>query len=143
MRDPHKDYSKHKPRFIEQLKHRAHLLKREVIALYYAYRDPRTPWYARIFVALVVGYALSPIDLIPDFIPVLGYLDDLILVPLGISIALKLIPPEVMINSRQKADNPIHNQAIGQVFAFVIIFIWLLLAVIAILALWKATNANH
>jgi uncharacterized membrane protein YkvA (DUF1232 family) len=143
VRDPYKDYSKHKPRFLEQLKHRARLLKREVIALYYAYRDPRTPWYARIFVALVVGYALSPIDLIPDFIPVLGYLDDLILVPLGISIALKLIPPEVMITSRQKADNPIHNQAIGQVFAFVIIFIWLLLAVLAILALWKTINVNH
>ncbi|KPV50506.1 hypothetical protein SE17_26560, partial [Kouleothrix aurantiaca] len=81
---------------IEGLKLRARHLKAEIYALYLAYRDPRVPWYARVFVACVVGYALSPIDLIPDFVPVLGYLDDLIVLPLGLSIALRLIPAEVM-----------------------------------------------
>src|SRR5512136_3506671 len=78
-------------------------LKTEIYALYLAYKDPRTPWYARVVAALVVGYAFSPIDLIPDFIPVLGYLDDLVLVPLGITLALKLIPAQVMAESRAKA----------------------------------------
>lgn len=65
----------------------------ETYALYLAYRDPRVPWYARVFAALVVGYAFSPIDLIPDPIPILGYLDDLILVPLGIALAVRMYPP--------------------------------------------------
>ena len=75
---------------IDRLRQRARSLKRETYALYLAVRDPRTPWYARVLGVLVVGYALSPIDLIPDFIPVLGYLDDLLLVPLGIAVVLKL-----------------------------------------------------
>ncbi|MBC7951597.1 MAG: DUF1232 domain-containing protein [Rhodospirillaceae bacterium] len=78
-------------------------LKRETLALTIAARDPRTPWAARVVAALVVAYALSPIDLIPDFIPVLGYLDDLILVPLGIWLVLRLIPPEVMADARIQA----------------------------------------
>ena len=81
---------------LERLKHKARLLKTEVYAIYLAYKDPRVPWYARIFAVCVVGYAFSPIDLIPDPIPILGYLDDLILVALGIAIALKMIPKEVM-----------------------------------------------
>ena len=82
---------------------RARELRREVYALYFACRDPRTPWYAKWLVAGVVAYALSPIDLIPDFIPVLGQLDDLILVPLGIAIAIRLIPTEVLAECRAKA----------------------------------------
>ncbi|MCL5612169.1 MAG: YkvA family protein, partial [Chloroflexi bacterium] len=74
---------------LDKLKQRARTLKHETIALYFAFRDPRTPWYAKIFAALVVAYAFSPIDLIPDFIPVLGYLDDLILVPAGIALAVR------------------------------------------------------
>lgn len=88
---------------IERLRGRARQLKAETYALYLAYRDPRLPWYAKLVVACVVGYALSPIDLIPDFIPVLGYLDDLILVPAGIALALRLIPAEVMAEARAKA----------------------------------------
>ena len=84
---------------IETWKQRARQLKMETYAIYLAYRDPRVPWYARLFAACVVGYAFSPIDLIPDFIPVLGYLDDLIMVPVGIFFALKMIPPPVMVST--------------------------------------------
>ena len=92
------------PSILDTWKTRAHQLKTDVYALYLAYKDPRTPWYARIFAAVVVGYAFSPIDLIPDFIPVLGYLDDLIITPLGIYLALKMIPKEVMADARQRAN---------------------------------------
>jgi len=78
-------------------------IKQETYALYLAYRDPRTPWYARLFAAGVAGYAFSPVDLVPDFIPVLGYLDDLVLVPAGVFLALKMIPPEVMAECRERA----------------------------------------
>ena len=81
---------------IEIWKQQARRLKLETLAIYLAYRDPRVPWYPRLFAACIVGYAFSPIDLIPDPIPVLGYLDDLILIPLGITLALKMIPPAVM-----------------------------------------------
>ena len=82
---------------------RARQLKTEAHALYLACRDPRVPWYARLFAALALGYLFSPIDLIPDFIPVIGYLDDLVLVPLFIVIARKLIPAEVMAEHREHA----------------------------------------
>lgn len=111
-------------------KQRARRLKREVYALYLTYKDPRTPWLARLVTACVVGYALSPIDLIPDFIPVLGYLDDLVLVPLGIMLALKLIPAEVMAECRAEAaaaaQRPTNWLAAG-----VIVALWLLAAALA------------
>ncbi len=88
---------------LETLKARAKALKIEVDALMIAYTHPRTPWTAKAWALLVVAYALSPIDLIPDFIPVLGYLDDLILLPLGIALAVRLIPPEVMDEARKTA----------------------------------------
>ena len=84
-------------------KQRAKRLEQETYAIYLAYRDPRTPWYARLFAICVVGYALSPIDLIPDPIPILGYVDDLVLVPLGIALAIKLIPPPVLADCRAQA----------------------------------------
>ena len=87
--------------FIQVWKLRARAFKREVRAVYLAMRDPRTPWYARLLAGAVVAYAFSPIDLIPDPIPVLGYLDDLVLLPLGIALALKLIPAQVMAECRQ------------------------------------------
>ena len=89
---------------LQKWKQRAKGIKRDVYSLYLAYRDARTPWYAKVFAALVVAYAFSPIDLIPDFIPVLGYLDDLLLLPLGIVLAIKLIPAEVMADARLKAE---------------------------------------
>ncbi len=99
---------------LDQLKSRARALKTEPIALYFAFRDPRTPWIAKGLAALVLAYAFSPIDLIPDFVPVLGYLDDLLLVPAGIAPALKLIPPQVMDEARataRRAEGP--NRTLG------------------------------
>jgi len=88
---------------IEAWKQRVTQLKVETYALYLAYKDPRVPWYGKVFAACVVAYAFSPIDLIPDFIPVLGYLDDLILVPLGIALALKTVPKTVLEECRRNA----------------------------------------
>src|SRR5438270_9341380 len=90
--------------FMQTWKKWAKALKVRTYALYLAYQDPRTPWYAKVFAACVVGYAFSPIDLIPDFIPVIGIVDDLILVPLGITLALKMIPAEVFAESETKAQ---------------------------------------
>lgn len=88
----------------------ARTIKRDVHALYLAARDPRTPWYAKVLAVCVAGYALSPIDLIPDFIPVVGYLDDAILVPLGILAVVKMIPPEVMAEHRRPPPLPSTGQ---------------------------------
>jgi uncharacterized membrane protein YkvA (DUF1232 family) len=88
---------------IKNLKERARILKRETLTLYFAARDPRTPWYAKVVAVGVVAYALSPIDLIPDFIPVVGYLDDLIIVPAGIALVLRMIPAHVLVDCRERA----------------------------------------
>ncbi|MBI3961945.1 MAG: DUF1232 domain-containing protein [Deinococcus sp.] len=110
------------------LKQQAKQLKGEVLALYFAYRNPRTPWYAKVWAACVVAYALSPIDLIPDFIPVLGYLDDLVLVPLGIVLAVKMIPETIMIASRARAQALIgERKPANWIAAGIIILVWLLL----------------
>jgi uncharacterized membrane protein YkvA (DUF1232 family) len=87
----------------DRLKEWLRTIKRDVIAVYLAARDPRVPWYAKVLALCVAGYALSPIDLIPDFIPVLGYLDDVIIVPLGILAVIKLIPPQIMAEHRTAA----------------------------------------
>jgi uncharacterized membrane protein YkvA (DUF1232 family) len=102
----------------------ARALKRDVIALYIASRDPRVAWYAKALAVMVAGYALSPIDLIPDFIPVLGYLDDLILLPIGIWLALKLIPRPVMAECREKAA-AIAERPVSLVAALVIGAVWI------------------
>lgn len=110
-------------------------LKHEVRSLYFAYGDPRTPWFAKVAAALVVGYALSPIDLIPDPIPVLGYLDDLILLPIGIYFALKLIPKQVMVDARLRAaENPDAPLPGGRAAAAVIVVLWV--AMVAALLWW-------
>jgi uncharacterized membrane protein YkvA (DUF1232 family) len=97
-------------------------LKVEVYALYLAYKDPRVPRHARILAALVVGYAFSPIDLIPDPIPILGYLDDLVLIPLGVALALKMIPAEVMADCREKAKGVIsQGKPVNRTAAVVIV----------------------
>ena len=103
---------------------------------YVAYRDPRVPWYARVFAACVAAHAFSPIDLIPDPIPVLGYLDDLILLLPGIKLALSMIPAEVMAESREKAQEIIRQgKPVNQAAAAVIVVIWLLLAALIITVL--------
>ena len=91
--------------WIANFKVKIKMIKKEIDALYFAYKRPDVPFYAKLVSILVVGYALSPIDLIPDFIPVLGYLDDLVLVPLGIAFAIKLIPIDIMNECRQQSGN--------------------------------------
>lgn len=116
---------------LDKWKAHARQLKTEVFALFLAYKDPRTPWYAKIFTAVVVGYAFSPIDLIPDPIPLLGYLDDLVLVPLGAYLAVKMIPAQVMEESREKAkDIMAQGKPINKLAAVVIVLIWIGLAVL-------------
>jgi uncharacterized membrane protein YkvA (DUF1232 family) len=88
---------------LNRLKSWAKTLKRDIVALWLAARDPRVPWHAKLVAAAVAGYALSPLDLIPDVIPVLGYLDDLVIVPLGIALAVRLIPPALMVSFRDAA----------------------------------------
>jgi len=111
----------------------ARQLKIETYALFLAYKDPRTPWYAKIFAACVVGYAFSPIDLIPDPIPILGYLDDLILIPIGVVLALKMIPSPVLVECREKAQVVINQgKPINRIAAGIIIGIWLVSAVLVI-----------
>jgi uncharacterized membrane protein YkvA (DUF1232 family) len=105
-------------------------IKRNVFVLFLAYRDPRVPWYAKLFAALVVAYAFSPIDLIPDFIPILGYLDDLIIVPLGIALALKMIPPVVVEQCRVRAEEIRNNgKPKNWITGAIFILVWVLLAV--------------
>ena len=118
---------------VNSLKQWAKRLKTETYALYLAYKDPRVPWYAKTFTACVVGYAFSPIDLIPDPIPILGYLDDLVLIPVGIWLALRMIPAPVMAECREKARAIIkQGKPVNRVAAAVIIAIWIAVALFAI-----------
>ncbi|MEG5175506.1 YkvA family protein [Microcoleus sp. B3-D7] len=120
---------------MQSLKQVARRLKKETYAVYLASTDQRVPWYARILAGLTVAYAFSPIDLIPDFIPILGYLDDLIIVPLGIWLVLKMIPPQVLAECREKAAAEIERgKPINRAAAVVIIAIWICLGILA--AIW-------
>ena len=114
---------------LNQLKARARALKREAYAIYIAARDPRTPWYVKVLIFFVVAHTFSPIDLIPDFIPVLGYLDDLIITPGGIWLAVRLIPPEVLAEARATAATHSIDRNIEKVGAIVIIVIWMIVVI--------------
>lgn len=118
-----------------RLKDWARRLKRDAVALWLAARDPRTPWYAKLLTGAVAAYALSPIDLIPDFIPVLGLLDDLILLPLGIALVVHLIPPLVMEDLRAQADVQMERPT-SWVGALVIGAAWVAAAVLGGSLLW-------
>jgi uncharacterized membrane protein YkvA (DUF1232 family) len=114
---------------LTKFKNYARKLKQNLFVLYLSYKDHRVPWYAKLVAICVVAYAFSPIDLIPDFIPVLGYLDDLIIVPLGISLALKLIPSYIIEENKEKAEEMRKNGKPKYWFvAMFFILIWLLLA---------------
>jgi uncharacterized membrane protein YkvA (DUF1232 family) len=102
-------------------------LKEDIYTLYLASKDPRMPFAAKVMVLVTVAYAFSPIDLIPDFIPLLGYLDDLLLLPLGIWLSIKLIPPPLLHYYRQKAREQLHERQPSYVMAGVIVILWLLL----------------
>jgi uncharacterized membrane protein YkvA (DUF1232 family) len=109
-------------------------ITRDVYAIYLARRDPRVPWYAKALAVCVAAYAVSPIDLIPDFIPVLGYLDELVLLPLGILLVVRMIPVEVMAEHRARAATALERPA-GKAAAAVIVAIWAVLAAVAALAI--------
>jgi len=109
-------------------------LKREVFALYLACRDPRVPWYAKALAAGVVAYAFSPIDLIPDFIPVVGYLDELVLVPLGVLAVRAMIPAAVLAECRERAETALERgRPVSVLGAAVVVVIWLVLAALGVL----------
>lgn len=112
----------------------ARAIKRDVHALYLASRDPRVPWYAKALAVVVAGYAISPIDLIPDFIPVLGYLDDAVLLPIGIYFVVKLIPPDIMAEHRSLAEAA-QERPVSSLAAAIIVVFWI--ASVA-LAIWLA-----
>ena len=119
--------------WLADFKRRARALKQDVHALYLAARDPRTPWYAKALVGMVVAYALSPIDLIPDFIPVLGLLDDLLLLPAGIALAIRMIPRDVLADAREQARAHAESGApTSRTAAVVIVGVWLVVLLLAI-----------
>ena len=114
--------------FQASLKAWAKQIKQQTLTVYFAARDPRTPWAVRLLALLVAAYALSPIDLIPDFIPIIGYLDDLLIVPLGLALVVRLTPPEVIESSREQAAR-FTGKPISYGAALVILLLWLILAV--------------
>ena len=120
-------------KFLSAAKQWARSIKRDVVTIYFAARDPATPWRVRLLALAVAAYALSPIDLIPDFIPVLGYLDDLLIVPLGILLVVRLLPEPVLVAARAKADSVI---ARPRSLAAAAVFVVLWIACIAALAYW-------
>jgi uncharacterized membrane protein YkvA (DUF1232 family) len=118
---------------LETWKRRVRHLKTETYAIYLAYKHPRVPWYAKVLIAFVVAHTFSPIDLIPDFIPVLGYLDDLVIAPLGIALAVRMIPPDVLAQCRQESLALMdQDRPTSRVGAALIIAIWLLVAALAV-----------
>lgn len=121
---------------LEKLKARLRTLKADLVALYLAYQDPRTPWYAKGVALLVVAYAVSPLDIIPDPIPVLGYLDDLILLPLGIWVAVRLIPRDVLAEcrARSRAGEAV-DLPLGRVGLALVVTLWVLLAALTAIAI--------
>lgn len=120
---------------LEKLKSHARALKKEILAIYLAANDPRTPWYAKAIALITVAYALSPIDLIPDFIPVLGYLDDLIIVPAGIALAIRLIPAEALEDARITVTSGAwseRSRRLGYVGLGIVIFVWVVILIGAV-----------
>ena len=128
---------------LANLRQRAAALKADSYALYLAARDARTPWYAKMLAGAVVAYALSPIDLIPEFIPVLGYLDDLIIVPAGIALAVGLVPPDVLAECRARAAEVAGDRRPVSIAAgVVIVAIWVLLAGVCVLWIVRAVSSR-
>jgi uncharacterized membrane protein YkvA (DUF1232 family) len=125
---------------LERLRTWARNLKTDVVALWLAARDPRVPWYAKVLAGMVAAYALSPIDLIPDFVPVLGYADDLLIVPLGIFLAIKLIPPELLEEHRRTA-RAMAERPRSRTAAIVIASLWVLAGLA--LTIWLAPRFTH
>lgn len=124
---------------MDRWREKARHLQRETYALYFAIRDPRVPWYAKALAAGIVGYAFSPIDLIPDFIPVVGYLDDLVLIPLGVMAVRAMIPVGVLAECRERA-RLLEGKPRSWIAAAVIVAVWIALAVAGVY--WLAGWSN-
>lgn len=123
---------------IQSWRQRARALRTEVYALVYALKDPRVPWYAKAAAGLVVALAFSPIDIVPDFVPVLGYLDDLVVIPLGIWLTLKLIPLDVLADCRERAARRLEDaRPLGRWAVPLIAALWLGLATATGLLVWR------
>jgi uncharacterized membrane protein YkvA (DUF1232 family) len=118
---------------LEAWRRRARQLSAQTYTLYLAYQHPRTPWYAKVFAALIVGYVFSPIDPIPDFIPGVGLLDEMVVVPIGVLIAAKMIPPDVLAECREKAREVAKGEKpVSRVAAVVVVAVWLLCVAVAV-----------
>jgi uncharacterized membrane protein YkvA (DUF1232 family) len=129
--------------WLTEIQQRARRLQAETFALYLAARHPDTPWYARLLVGAIVAYALSPIDLIPDFVPILGYLDDLVLIPIGIGLAIKIIPPVILAECRARAQKVVLNgRPVSRVAGAVIVVIWLGLAALCVVWAYEALTST-
>ncbi len=125
---------------IESLRRKVEGLKSETHALVLAARHPRTPWHAKALAVFIVAYAVSPIDLIPDFIPVVGYLDDLVIIPAGIGLLIRIIPGDVLQECREKARSEPISLRKNWVMGAGVILIWLLLVYLGLRLLWRALN---
>jgi uncharacterized membrane protein YkvA (DUF1232 family) len=125
---------------IERLKRWAHIVTRDVVALWLAAHDPRVPWYAKAMAAAVAAYGLSPIDLIPDFIPVLGYLDDLVILPLGILLAVRLVPPDLMREFRAAAEQR-SERPVSRAGAVAVVALWFGAAALLLWLFWPSAAA--
>ena len=111
---------------LNSLKQQEIKLKRHTLTVYFIARDPKTPWLVKILAILIAAYALSPIDLIPDFIPVIGYLDDLIIVPLGLLLVIRLTPKQVIESAKQKADQSV-TKPVSYLTGVIFVIIWLVI----------------
>ena len=121
---------------MSRLRDWARALKREGYVLYYAVRDPRTPWYVKLIAGMIVAYALSPIDLIPDFLPLIGYLDELILLPAAVWLALKLVPADALADARARAAQAV-DRPVSWAAAAVIVSLWVVGAALCAAWLWR------
>lgn len=120
-----------KPGILAIWKQKARELELQIYSLYFAYRDPRVPWYAKVSIVLIVAYAFSPIDLIPDFIPIFGYLDDLVIVPLGVFLVLRMVPAQVMADCQEKAkEHRFEGKPKYKFMGIIIIGIWIIVLLI-------------
>ena len=131
-------------KFLQNLKQKAKDLNTEVYALYLAYKHPQVSWVAKVVIALTIGYALSPIDLIPDFIPVFGFLDDLFIVPAGVALSIRLIPANVMQECRLKSAEMFRDKKPSVRYAWlVVVFSWLIILSIVFMFTLKFIQPEH
>ncbi len=115
-------------------------LRKQTLIVHFAARDPRTPWLTRLLALMVAAYALSPIDLIPDFIPVIGYLDDLIIIPLGLLLVLRFVPPAVKVSAQRRAAAAV-ERPVSRAMAMVIVAIWIVMLGAFTLWIWRSVRA--